>query len=64
MTGNLGIEGLYHVYMKWSPTGDVVNNTAIGRTQLSFRNRQSADDFYRFLTTSTVRTLIHLGANT
>jgi hypothetical protein len=53
MASNLGIEGLYHVYIKWSPTGDVVANTAIGRTQLTFRNRQTADEFYRFLTTAT-----------
>ncbi|KAE8448338.1 hypothetical protein EG329_009582 [Mollisiaceae sp. DMI_Dod_QoI] len=49
----LGIEGVYHVYMKWSPTADVVSDTAIGRTHLTFRNRQNADEFYRFLTTST-----------
>lgn len=50
---NLGIEGVYNVYIKWSPTTDVVSNTAIGRTQLTFQNRQSADEFYRFLTTAT-----------
>jgi hypothetical protein len=49
----IGIEGVYHVYIKWSPTNDVVSNTAIGRTQLTFRNRQTADEFYRFLTTAT-----------
>lgn len=53
---NIGIEGVYHVYIKWSPMGDVEHNTTIGRTQLTFRNRQTADEFYRFLLTATEAT--------
>jgi hypothetical protein len=49
----IGIEGVYRVYIKWSPTSDASLNTLWGRWHYVFRNRQTADEYFRFLTTAT-----------
>ncbi|KUJ22654.1 uncharacterized protein LY89DRAFT_714400 [Mollisia scopiformis] len=49
----IGIEGVYRVYMKWSDQADAGLNTLLGRWQLVFRNRQTADEYFRFLTSLT-----------
>jgi hypothetical protein len=44
---------LYYVYMKWNPSNDGSDDSALGRHLVTFKSRQDADEFFRFCLTVT-----------